>query len=176
MPRSRAIWAMDFPLVCTNCTASSLSSFVKVRSRLLHDLFPFCVEISFSSLPPPLLRVKTKDNRLWGAERIRGELLKLGIHVCKRTIQKYMRGVRTHQPRGQKWCDLSAQSRRHIWACDSLQVTDLFFRPLAGLLPHRTEITKGHPCGRDTLADRCLGGATTARSHALWASTELSHS
>jgi putative transposase len=50
-----------------------------------------------------LIRQMAKDNRLWGAERIRGELLKLGIRVCKRTIQKYMRTVRTHQPRGQKW-------------------------------------------------------------------------
>ena len=30
-----------------------------------------------------------KNNRLWGAERIRGELLKLDMRVCKRTIQKY---------------------------------------------------------------------------------------
>src|SRR5215831_1418224 len=50
-----------------------------------------------------LIRQMAKDNRLWGAERIRGELLKLGIRVCKRTIQKYMRTVRTQQPRGQKW-------------------------------------------------------------------------
>jgi len=32
-----------------------------------------------------------RDNRLWGAERIRGELLKMGIPLSKRTIQKYMR-------------------------------------------------------------------------------------
>src|SRR5215472_15128119 len=38
-----------------------------------------------------LIRQMAKDNRLWGAERIRGELLKLGLCVCKRTIQKYMR-------------------------------------------------------------------------------------
>src|SRR5262249_6137200 len=50
-----------------------------------------------------LIRQMAKDNQLWGAERIRGELLKLGLHVCKRTIQKYMRGVRTKPPRGQKW-------------------------------------------------------------------------
>src|SRR2546421_8770916 len=30
-----------------------------------------------------LIREMAKENRLWGAERIRGELLKLGIHVCK---------------------------------------------------------------------------------------------
>jgi hypothetical protein len=31
------------------------------------------------------------ENHLWGAERIRGELLKLGIQVSKRTIQKYLK-------------------------------------------------------------------------------------
>jgi putative transposase len=45
-----------------------------------------------------LIREMAKENRLWGAERIRGELLKLGIRVCKRTIQKYMRNVRSPQP------------------------------------------------------------------------------
>jgi hypothetical protein len=38
-----------------------------------------------------------------GAERIRGELLKLGIKVSKRTIQKYMRGVRGRSGGGQSW-------------------------------------------------------------------------
>ena len=49
-----------------------------------------------------LIREMAAKNRLWGAERIRGELLKLDIHVCKRTIQKYMRSVRTQQPQGQR--------------------------------------------------------------------------
>ncbi len=31
-----------------------------------------------------------QENRLWGAERIRGALLKLDIKVSKRTVQKYM--------------------------------------------------------------------------------------
>jgi putative transposase len=77
-----------------------------------------------------LIRQMAKDNRLWGAERIRGELLKLGIRVCKRTIQKYMRTVRTQQPRGQKWSTFLRTHAAQIWACDFLQVTDLFFRPL----------------------------------------------
>ncbi|MFL5701380.1 MAG: helix-turn-helix domain-containing protein [Ktedonobacteraceae bacterium] len=33
-----------------------------------------------------LIKEMAAKNRLWGAERIRGELLKLNIHVCKRTI------------------------------------------------------------------------------------------
>src|SRR5438874_6511053 len=77
-----------------------------------------------------LIREMAKDNRLWGAERIRGELLKLGLRVCKRTIQKYMRNVRTHQPRGQKWATFLRNHAAQVWACDFLQVTDLFFRPL----------------------------------------------
>jgi putative transposase len=77
-----------------------------------------------------LIREMARNNRLWGAERIRGELLKLGIRVCKRTIQKYMRNVRSRQPRGQKWSTFLRNHAANIWACDFLQVTDLFFRPL----------------------------------------------
>ena len=77
-----------------------------------------------------LIRQMARENRLWGAERIRGELLKLGIRVCKRTVQKYLRGVRSHQPQGQKWSTFLRNHAAQIWACDFLQVTDLFFRPL----------------------------------------------
>jgi len=77
-----------------------------------------------------LIRQMATNNRLWGAERIRGELLKLGLHVCKRTIQKYMRHVRTNQPRGQAWATFLRNHAAQIWACDFLQVSDLFFRPL----------------------------------------------
>ena len=56
--------------------------------------------------------------------------MKLGIRACKRTIQKYLRNVRTHQPRGQKWATFLRNHAGQIWACDFLQVTDLFFRPL----------------------------------------------
>ena len=71
-----------------------------------------------------------KNNRLWGAERIRGELLKLDIRVCKRTIQKYMRHVRITRPRGQNWATFLRNHAKDVWACDFLQVTDLFFRSL----------------------------------------------
>jgi putative transposase len=77
-----------------------------------------------------LIKQMAKDNRLWGAERIRGELMKLGLRVCKRTIQKYLRTVRTPQPRGQRWTTFLHNHAAQVWACDFLQVTDLFFRPL----------------------------------------------
>jgi putative transposase len=77
-----------------------------------------------------LIKEMARDNRLWGAERIRGELLKLGIRVCKRTIQKCMRHARTPRQRGQNWATFLHNHAQDLWACDFLQVTDLFFRSL----------------------------------------------
>ena len=83
-----------------------------------------------SSETVALIKEMARDNRLWGAERIRGELLKLGLHVCKRTIQKDMRRARAPRPRGQTWATFLQNHAKDIWACDFLQVTDLFFRSL----------------------------------------------
>jgi len=77
-----------------------------------------------------LIKKMARDNRLWEAERIRGELLKLGVRGGFRTIQKYMRAVRTTRPRGQRWSTFLQTHAQQIWACDFLPVTDLFFRSL----------------------------------------------
>lgn len=72
-----------------------------------------------------LIREMATHNPRWGAERLRGELLKLGIRVCKRTVQRYMRCAR---PRGdgQSW---STFLRNHLaWACDFVQTYDVRFR------------------------------------------------
>jgi putative transposase len=74
-----------------------------------------------------LIREMAKRNRLWGAERIRGELLKLGIKVAKRTIQKYIRGIRTRRS-GQSWATFLANHADDTWACDFIQAYDLLFR------------------------------------------------
>ncbi len=81
-----------------------------------------------------LIQRMAVENRLWGAERIRGELLKLDIKVCKRTVQKYMRQSRKQGPSerksGQNWCTFVRNHASQIWAADFLPVYDLFFRPL----------------------------------------------
>jgi hypothetical protein len=41
------------------------------------------------------------ENRLWGAPRIHGELLKLGFVVAQSTVAKYMAGK--DDPSGQSW-------------------------------------------------------------------------
>jgi putative transposase len=50
-----------------------------------------------------LIQRMARENRLWGAERIRGELLKLGIRVSKRTVQKYLHSRPVDPHRGQSW-------------------------------------------------------------------------
>ena len=68
------------------------------------------------------------DNRLWGAERIRGELLKRGIAVSKRTIQKYLNRMPRLRPSGQTWTTFVRNHAEDIWGCDFVQTYDVFFR------------------------------------------------
>lgn len=77
-----------------------------------------------------LIKEMGRDNPLWGAERIRGELLKLDIRVSKRTVQKYMRQVPRPRPAGQRWATFLRNHAHETWACAFLQVSDLLFRPL----------------------------------------------
>jgi putative transposase len=73
------------------------------------------------------------ENALWGAERIRGELLKLGIRVAKRTVQRHMRSVRRRPGGGQRWQTFVHNHASQIWACDFLQVHDIWFRAVFAL-------------------------------------------
>ena len=73
-----------------------------------------------------LIREMTARNPRWGAERLRGELLKLGIRVSKRTVQRYMK--KPIPGDGQRW---STFLRNHVtWACDFVQTFDVLFRPI----------------------------------------------
>ncbi len=79
-----------------------------------------------------LIQRLAAENRLWGAERIRGELLKLGIGVGKRTVQRHMRTTRPPRApaREQAWATFVRNHAEATWACDFLQVVDFRFRSL----------------------------------------------
>jgi putative transposase len=64
-----------------------------------------------------LIATMSRDNPLWGAERIRGELLKLGVVVSKRSIRRY-RGCGAPRPPTQTWRTFLANHRPRIWAAD----------------------------------------------------------
>ncbi len=77
-----------------------------------------------------LIRELAAANRLWGAERIRGALLKLGIPVAKTTVQRHMHDARPPRRERQTWSTFLCNHAHEIWACDFLPVTDALFRPL----------------------------------------------
>jgi putative transposase len=77
-----------------------------------------------------LIRRMARENRLRGAERIQGELLKLGIPISKRTIQTDLRAARPPRPSGQSWATFLRNHAGDTWACDVLQLTDMLFRPV----------------------------------------------
>src|SRR3954453_20536228 len=48
-----------------------------------------------------LIRTMSRENPLWGAPRIHGELLKLGIEIGETSVGKYL--VRNRKPPSQRW-------------------------------------------------------------------------
>ena len=77
-----------------------------------------------------LIKEMAVSNPTWGAERIRGELMKLGTRVSKRTIQKYIRQVGPRGRAGQTWRTFVRNHSSDTWACDFLQLHDTWFRPI----------------------------------------------
>jgi transposase InsO family protein len=75
-----------------------------------------------------LIEKMAKENQLWGAERIRGELLKLGIEVSKRTIQRHMPKDRKEHSSSQNWATFLKNQVGNTWACDFTVVNDWMFR------------------------------------------------
>ena len=84
----------------------------------------------FSAEIIALIRQMACENPLWGAERIRGELLKLGFKVAKRIVQRYMNPCPTLHTSGQAWATFLKTHVNDIWACDFVPVIDLFFQQL----------------------------------------------
>ncbi len=61
-----------------------------------------------------LIQEMAKENQLWGAERIRGELIKLGIEVSKRTVQRYMPKEKKTGSSGQNWATFLKNQARTV--------------------------------------------------------------
>ena len=76
-----------------------------------------------------LIARMSRENPLWGAERIRGELLKLGIAVSNRSIRR-CRWPRPGRPPSQTWRTFLANHAHRIWAADLCVVQTLTFKTL----------------------------------------------
>jgi putative transposase len=73
-----------------------------------------------------LIRKVSKENPLWGAPRIHGELLKLGIDISQATVAKYM--VRQAKPPSQTWRTFLENHCKELVSIDFFTVPTLTFR------------------------------------------------
>ena len=72
-----------------------------------------------------LIQRLAQENRTWGAERIRGELLKLGLRVAKSTILRYIQLVRKPTAPDQTWLTFLHNHASQVWACDLIICSQL---------------------------------------------------
>ena len=79
-----------------------------------------------------LVRQMTRENPLWGAPRIHGDLLKLGIEIAQSTVAKYM--GRRGGPRSQGWKTFLCNHAPQIVAIDLFVVQTIGFKLLYGLV------------------------------------------
>ena len=79
-----------------------------------------------------LIRDIRLANPLWGAPRIHGELLKLGIDIGQTTVAKYM--VRRRRPPSQGWKTFLRNHADGIASMDLFVVPTISFQRLYGLL------------------------------------------
>ena len=82
-----------------------------------------------------LIREMSVANPLWGAPRIQGELLKLGVDVGQTSVAKYM--ARRRGPPSQGWKTFLRNHADGIAAMDLFVVPTISFRLLYGLITAR---------------------------------------
>ena len=75
-----------------------------------------------------LIRNMSQANPLWGAPRIHGELLKLGIEVAQSTVAKYLR--RPRKPPSQTWRTFLTNHLEQMASIDFFVVPTATFRIL----------------------------------------------
>jgi transposase InsO family protein len=74
----------------------------------------------------------SRENPLWGAPRIHGELLMLGIDVSESTVGRYM--IRIGRPRSQGWKTFLRNQASGIASIDLFVVRTISFKLLYGLV------------------------------------------
>jgi putative transposase len=106
-----------------------------------------------------LIRRMSRENPLWGAPRIHGELLKLGIDIGETSVSKYM--VRERKPPSQTWRTFLQNHIKSIVSVDFFTVPTVRFEVLYVFL------VLAHD------RRRILHFAVTAHPTAEWTSQQL---
>lgn len=85
-----------------------------------------CVSPSLQAL----IRRIARDNPLWGAPRVHGEILKLGLVVSERTVSRWMPRCLPNEKRAQTWRTFLKNHLEVIAAMDFMVVPTWNFRQL----------------------------------------------
>ena len=75
-----------------------------------------------------MIRTMSGENPLWGAPRIHGELLKLGIHIGETSVSKYM--IRRRNPPSQTWRTFLDNHVKTLVSVDFFTVPTIRFQVL----------------------------------------------
>ena len=109
-----------------------------------------------------LIRKLQKENSTWSAQRIQGELKKLGYEVCDNTVAKYMIKSKGGDPsKRQRWLTFLKNHAKHIVGIDFMVVRTVFFSAIYVFVAISHDRRK------------ILHFAVTAHPHSQWAIQQL---
>ena len=104
-----------------------------------------------------LIRKLQKENSTWTAQRIQGELVKLGLDVSDNTVAKYMRKSKSDDSRRQRWLTFLRNHAKHIVDIDFLVARTILFKSIHVFVAISHDRRK------------ILHFAVTANPHSQWA-------
>ncbi len=102
-----------------------------------------------------------KENPMWSAQRIQGELKKLGYEVCDNTVAKYMIKSKGDNSKRQRWLTFLRNHAKHIVGIDFLVARTIFFKSIHVFIAISHDRRK------------ILHFAVTANPHSQWAIQQL---
>ena len=108
------------------------------------------------------IRMLQKENVTWSAQRIQGELKKLGYDVCDNTVAKYMTKVKDgDNSKQQQWLTFLKNHAKYIVGIDFVVVRTVFFKAIYVFVAISHDRRK------------ILHFAVTANPHSQWAIQQL---
>ena len=108
-----------------------------------------------------LIRKLQKQNPTWSAQRIQGELAKVGYSVCDNTVAKYMRKPKAGPEKKQRWITFLRNHAKHIVGINFLVARTIFFKSIYIFVAISHDRRK------------ILHFAVTAKPHSQWAIQQL---
>ncbi len=77
-----------------------------------------------------LIRKLQKENQTWSAQRIQGELVKLGLDVSDNTVAKYILKPKADPEKRQRWLTFLRNHAKHTVGIDFLVARTIFFKSI----------------------------------------------